>query len=302
MERFTTSGPIVYFAPQDRRDAKAVARACDRAVAVLAKSWGLRPPADCQVWVTRDGRDFVTASAPTAWRALLVVTRPIWSRSLAKSWRFSGGLSQHSGRRWVIGVQPMDLMGATDPGVQHRLFVPEDDMEQKVRHVVCHELAHAATASLQLPDWLDEGLAMLTVDRCLGKATVQPRTIDLLGHLPRRSERKHPVDVVLRQYAQAYWLTRYVDEERPEVLRKSLAATKPGKAQPLGKALATTKPGDLGTLRDTLVTKKKGEVEIELARAFRCDRTALVLTLEQAAYERFGPDAEQAPADPPATE
>jgi hypothetical protein len=258
VEQLTTSGPTVYFEAQDGDDAKLIAGACECAVTVLGEEWGLRPPEDCRVYVASDGRSFVTRSAPPAWRVLLTVTRPIWSRTLRKSWRFSGGLSQQYGRRWVIGVKPVRLMRAADPGVQHRLFVTEDDVEQRVRHVLTHELAHAAASDRKLPDWLDEGLAMLAVDRCFEKATVRAETIDLVGHRPKRSERKRPVDTTLRLYAQAYWTARYIDEAKPGLLREVLANAAPG------------------------------DVDLALAQAFGCDRATLVATLESAARKRFG--------------
>jgi predicted nucleic acid-binding protein len=257
VEQRTTSGPTVWFDPQDCHDAELVAGACDRAVRVLDEVWGLLLPADCRVYVVSDGRSFVKGSAPPLWRALLTITQPFWSRTLAKSWRFSGGLSQRYGQRWVIGIKPSRLMRIADPGNQQRLFVADHDVEQRTQHVVCHELAHAAAASHKPPDWLDEGLAMLAVDRCLGVQTVRAETIDAIGRLPRRAERKRPIDVALRLYARAYWLTRYVDEERPGLLRRVLATAAPG------------------------------ELDLALARAFGCERAALVRTLETAAYERY---------------
>lgn len=127
-----------------------------------------------------------------------------------------------------------------------------------MRHVVYHELAHAAAADHKLPDWLDEGLAMLAVDRCLDKVTVRAETIDLIDHRPKRSERKRPVDTTLRLYAQAYWTTRYVDEARP------------------------------GLLREVLQQAAPGEVDLVLAQAFECDRVALAGTLQSAAHEYYG--------------
>jgi len=256
MEQLTTSGPTVFYGPEDRDDARLAADACETAIAFLAGSWGLQAPAGCRVYVVTDGRGFVTDSAPPAWRAVLTVTRPLWSRNLAKTWRFSGGLSQRYGDRWVIGVKPVRMLRVTDPGVQHRLFVTETP-EQRLQHVVSHELTHAATGRHRLPEWLDEGIAMLAVDRCLGVDTVRAETIDLLARRPRSHERKHPVDMALREFVQGYWATRYLDETRP------------------------------GLLRDTLAGEAPGRIEPALATAFGVDPGALVAHLTGAAHERF---------------
>jgi hypothetical protein len=244
MERLTTSGPTVFYGAEDLDDARLAADACDTAVAFLAGAWGVQTPAGCRVYVVTDGRGFVTDSAPPAWRAVLTVTRPLWSRNLAKTWRFSGGLSQQYGERWVIGVKPVRMLRVADPGVQHRLFVNEGP-EQRLQHVVSHELTHAATGRYRLPEWLNEGMAMLAVDRCLGVDTVRAETIDLLARRPRSHERKHPVDMALREFVQGYWATRYLDETRPGLLRDTLAGEAPGRIEP---ALATAFDVDPGAL------------------------------------------------------
>jgi hypothetical protein len=244
MEQLTTSGPTVFYAPEDRDDAHLAADACDTAVAFLAGTWGLQTPTGCRVYVVTDGRGFVTGSAPPAWRTILTVTRPLWSRNLAKTWRFSGGLSQQYGNRWVIGVKPVRMLRVTDPGVQHRLFVGEEP-EQRLNHVVSHELTHAATGRSRLPEWLNEGMAMLAVDRCLGVDTVRAETIDLLARRPRSHERKHPVDMALREFVQGYWATRHLDETRPGLLRDALETAAPGKVEPALAAALDVDPGAL---------------------------------------------------------
>jgi hypothetical protein len=103
-------------------------------------------------------------------------------------------------------------------------------MDEKVRHITCHELVHAFTAHLKLPMWLNEGLAMVTVDKLHGEPTVQLETIETLDRPPhdagpgryRKLTLRDP-DAVVYHYVRGYWITRYLDETQPELLRSLLA-------------------------------------------------------------------------------
>jgi hypothetical protein len=110
-----------------------------------------------------------------------------------------------------------------------RIYIREDTLEDKVRHVTCHELTHAMSTHLGLPAWLKEGLAMVAVDRYFGRPTVQPGTLEMLAEPPHpkgqgEQQRPDPRDpeAMLAIYARGYWLTRYLDERKPELLKDLL--------------------------------------------------------------------------------
>ncbi len=118
-----------------------------------------------------------------------------------------------------MGVKPMRLMAAADRSIGERIFIREDDITQKVRHVTCHELTHASTAHLKLPSWLNEGLAMVTVDRFFGKPTVREETLATLGARPRPSRPRDSAGVnlddkgaIVRHYVRGYWIARLLAE------------------------------------------------------------------------------------------
>jgi hypothetical protein len=113
-----------------------------------------------------------------------------------------------------------------DRSIGERIFVPVTDVEEKVQHNTCHELAHAFVDHLDLPDWLKEGLAMVTVDRFAGKATIRPETLETLERAApdaepagrQRLNTKDP-DSVVYLYVRGYWLTRYLEETQPGLLK-----------------------------------------------------------------------------------
>ena len=122
----------------------------------------------------------------------------------------------------MVGVKPPRLIQTSDTSLGVRIFVPELDMSRKAQQITCHELTHAATAHLKLPAWLNEGLAMLTVDRFVGQPTVKAETVTALAHAPDTPRsRRYPQnpDALVYLYVRGYWLTRYFEETQPGMLK-----------------------------------------------------------------------------------
>jgi len=177
-------------------------------------------------------------------------------------WRSAGGWAQRLGRRHTVCVKPPRAYEDTDREPGRALF-PDAPLEEKVRHVTCHELTHAFTDFLRLPPWLNEGVAMVAVDRLVGVPTVRPESLELLriDGSKEATEWKGSVrefarggtEALIEIYARGYWVTRYLDEERPDVLRYLLArrmapGTLEGKladALGLGEELSWTGLGEL---------------------------------------------------------
>ena len=128
----------------------------------------------------------------------------------------------------MIGVKPPRLIQTSDTSIGVRIFISELDVARKVEQATCHELTHAATAHLKLPPWLNEGLAMLTVDRFVGQPTVKAETVTTLAHavdtLRLRQYPQYPrdQDALVYIYVHGYWLTRYFEETAPGLIRDLL--------------------------------------------------------------------------------
>jgi len=120
-------------------------------------------------------------------------------------------------------------MQVADRSIGERIFIKNEDVAQKVQHVTCHELVHAFTAHLKLPMWLNEGLAMLTVDRYFGEPTVRGETLETLARAPQglrpgryRRLRLKDEDDMVYHVVRGYWLTCYIEDTRPEWLKDIL--------------------------------------------------------------------------------
>jgi hypothetical protein len=100
--------------------------------------------------------------------------------------------------------------------------------KEKFCNTIVHELTHAATAHLNLPFWLNEGVALLVAESALGYGHVKWETLENLTiptkrigyfHLPSQQD-------LVQQYSEGYWLTRYLQEQYQGILRKLLSEWK----------------------------------------------------------------------------
>jgi hypothetical protein len=219
-------GLTLFFDAGERDAVELLRRACEKSTRLIHDCWGLATPSDCRVSLMTSWPHFVFHSAPWSWRILLGATMPLWYWRARNLWKYAGGWAQRYGKRRAVGVKPPRLIQAADRSIGERIFVKNEDMGEKVQHVTCHELVHAFTAHLKLPMWLNEGLAMLTVDRYAGKPTVRPETLETLARAPQgtgpgryRKLRVRDRDGMVYHVVRGYWLTRYIEDTRPGWLK-----------------------------------------------------------------------------------
>ncbi len=232
MHSVEIAGLRLYYPPEEAETAGIIAGACVRGLEIIQEHWGLNAPAECRIYVMTSWRGFLLHAAPWPWRIAMTITLPIWGPRAQALWTVAGGFHQAFGRRRAIGVKPPRLLEEADRTIGQRIFVrPEPrDLEREVRHVTCHELAHACTAHLRPPMWLNEGLAMVTVDHFNGAPTVRDDSLEILarGHAAGDSARYQDVDAddqeaLLYHAVRGYWLTRFLDEQHPDTLQSLLA-------------------------------------------------------------------------------
>jgi hypothetical protein len=144
-------------------------------------------------------------------------------------WIYAGGWVQRYGRRIAVGIKPPRLIEVSDRSMGELIFYPEEDPSRKLESVTCHELTHAFTSHLKLPMWLNEGLAMVTVDGMAGKPTVRSETLDTLRSSSGQSGlgsygrlRAGDTQGLVYHTVRGYWITRYIDEVRPGLLGRLL--------------------------------------------------------------------------------
>jgi hypothetical protein len=229
MESRSVDGLTLYFDADERETADLVEQACQQSLRLIRQSWGLDAPEGCRVYVMTSWRHFVFHSAPWPRKILLGLFMPLWALRARRIWAFSGGWTLPY-RRPAVGIKPPRLIEAGDSSIGARVFVKEEDLNEKVRHVTCHELVHACSAHLKLPMWLNEGLAMVTVDRLLQTATVRTETLEVLGApsgdaSPRgyRGISVKEQETFVYAFVRGYWITRHLEETQPELLKSLLA-------------------------------------------------------------------------------
>jgi hypothetical protein len=230
METMPVAGLTLFFDAAEHGAARLIAGACEASVPLLDRHWGLGTPKDCRVYVLTAPLPFFFHAAPWPWRLLLGVSLPLWAPRVRRTWASANGWAQRYGQRRAVGVKPPRLARTGVNGSGGRIFVAGTDVDEQVCHTTCHELTHAFSAHLRLPMWLNEGLANVTVDRLAGRPTIQPATLNSLGNAAygNRAEdyrrlRSGDLEGLIYHFVRGYWLTRYLDETQPALLRRLLA-------------------------------------------------------------------------------
>lgn len=230
METLKINGLALFFDASEQDAAELIGAACERSVQIIHERWDLDIPEDCRVYVMTSWLRFLFHAPPWPYRILVAATLPLWYFRARKLWALAGGWHQQFGQRRAVGVKPPRLLQIADTHIGARIFIQEDDLREKVRRNTCHELTHAFTSHLGLPMWLNEGLAMVTVDRFAGKPTVQPETIEALAQSSQdtspgryRELRGEAMDnLMVYHCVRGYWLTRYLEDTQPDLLKSLL--------------------------------------------------------------------------------
>jgi hypothetical protein len=236
MESLHVDGLTLFFPAEERAAAELVRQACAATIPLIRDSWGVATPQDVRIYVVTSAAWLraMFHAAPWRWRPSMMVSLPLWYPRGRRLWQVAGGWQQQLGSRRAVCVKPPRLLAQATSGPGDRVFVREDDPEAKVQQITCHELTHAFTAHLELPSWLNEGLAMVTTERFAAKPMVRHDSLALLEQhgelegLPgRQASRPGGIDAVISLYARSYWRTRYLEETRPGLLRDVLAQPQP---------------------------------------------------------------------------
>jgi hypothetical protein len=231
MERRRLSQGVELLFPKGEEEAAdLIERAVARSLTVIHQKWDLPEARRCRVYVMTAWLPAVLHSTPWYLLPASLLALPFWAPRIRRLWPATGGWTQRFGGRPAVGIKPPWLLEKADRTVGEMLFLKEPDPRKKAEHVTCHELTHALTAHLHLPAWLNEGVAMLSVDAYAGSPTVRAASLHLLpGGEQGRSPQQYLKLLGMKPkelagpYARAYWVTRFLDEQRPAFLRRLLA-------------------------------------------------------------------------------
>jgi hypothetical protein len=225
MDSIKVNNIKIFFESSERDTADLIAGACEKAIRQIGEDWDLTLPRNCRIYVMTSAVRFFFQSASLKWKILLVVSLPLWYLQLKKMWQYSGAWTQRYGDRVVIGIKSPDVLKKGDKSIGERVFVAEPDIKKKIQHFTCHELVHACAARLRLPMWLNEGIAMLTVDRFTGTQTVRADALNLVKNFnpkaPPQTRREIYRDKEKIAYytLRGYWLVMYIEKTHPGLLK-----------------------------------------------------------------------------------
>ena len=231
-EKIPLNGLTIYYQASESGTAELVHRTCSKSIQIIQQLWGLAAPDDCRIYVLNaNWMGSIFNAAPLLWRIRLGITLPVWYFRVKSTWLIAAGWALPFGKRRFIGIKTPRLIQLSDRSMGSRIFIHNDDLDVKVQHTTCHELTHACAAHLKLPAWLNEGLAMFTVDHYAGEMTVRQDTLEILRHSSEKPstasyQRINYKDqnTVIYTVVRGYWIIRYFEDTHPGFLKELLTS------------------------------------------------------------------------------
>jgi hypothetical protein len=219
----------IYFTPEDKGTSDSLENVCKRSFNIIQSTWGLTEPSECRVYIMTSWLHFMFDTAPWYTRIYLAALFPFWWYRILKSWSYSGGWTIQYGKHIAVGIKPPRLLTGLDIRIGESIYIKEPDVLRKVEHITCHELTHAWSKHLHLPLWLNEGIAMVSVDRYMGYQTVKQESLDLMNRSSLALHGKSYADMndmkkrdVAALYVRGYWITRFLIDTYPGLLQEIL--------------------------------------------------------------------------------
>jgi len=199
-------------------------------IACIQELWGLPVPPRCPVYVMTSWLSFIFRSAPWYMKIILGCYFLFWWYDTVKRWHILSGWTLRYLNYPAVGIKPPRLLAKMNRRIADLISSDEQGMHKRMRNLLCHELTHAFTFKHRLPMWLNEGLAILTAEKYIGSQTVPPATLQAIR---QRAGKVSPVAYaqlynkqhadIAYHYTRGYWITRYLHETHPDLLRTLLA-------------------------------------------------------------------------------
>lgn len=216
----------LYYDLLDWEDADFLEPHIMQSVKLLQSTWGLEAPKECRVYIMDSWASFLFHSGPWYLNIIYLIFFPVLYFRINRVWNFCRGWTLLIRKRPAVGIKPLRLSKSTkNQRVGELIFVKEKDETIKLQNALCHELTHAYSVKLNLPMWLNEGIAMLTAEKYVGRQTVREDSLLLLKKLSTikktGSYRKLPRmndETIAYHYVRGYWLTRLLAEKHPALL------------------------------------------------------------------------------------
>ncbi len=241
--RDVAPGVRLHYPDSEKETADILESAYHEARPCIEAIWGFAPPPKLRLCVlTTPAKLLLLGLVFSSWwqRIAQVMLWPLVYGATVGRWRYTAGCAIQHPACPVAGIKPPCVLEKGDKRVGQHLYVDAEDTRAKLRDATCHELAHAFAAGIWAPGWLNEGVAVWTVDKLLEQQTVRAETLDLLRtfqeHGPKCTYKDLDVAATqfLYRYVRGYWVVRYIEERQPGFLRELLISARDRKLRPKG--------------------------------------------------------------------
>lgn len=225
MEHLSSNGIDIYYYPEHGESAEVVREAAREGAEFIKNYWGLSIPEGTTIAIVRSWFDLFKKTSNLPQKLLTALLQPHVFIRFRRMWRIIGGVAGQRGKVPVIGLKSLEYFKQSDPMVGRLIYQKNLDDLEAYRCIVCHELTHTALLSVGPPRWLNEGVAMLTVDQMSRGNSVREGTrlslqVPRLSREPRLTYRCFFPNVVsmFETYARSYWFVRYFMEHVPGLM------------------------------------------------------------------------------------
>ncbi|WP_432663723.1 hypothetical protein R9X47_24450 [Wukongibacter baidiensis] len=225
---------------------------------LIYETWGLNVPSKYKIFVVDSYTYFVFAAAPWYLKIAFGLVFPLWYFSARKVWKFAGGITLLKVKYSPIVIKPMELLTKADTSIGDKIFIRDKDLRKKLQHIICHEIVHVFSSKLKLPMWLNEGIAMVTVDKLLGEQTVRNDTTQMFSDnqykkLTYKKLSKADKNTIAYNYVYGYWAVMYLEKEHPGFLKELFKKGKVDFEKEIAKKLGIDKKKLWNEFRDLML-------------------------------------------------
>lgn len=207
-----------------------IARYYEEAVPLLQAKWGQGNVGAIHIYLCKDPIEFMLSIARGIRKALWVIFLPFWAGRVKRFYKRAGGVTLQLHGDAYIWLRPPDEYEYVDKTIGNILFGKIEDPYEKLQFVFVHELTHAHIGNRNLPSWLNEGIAMISVDAYFKKCTVLEDVLESFI----KEHRRHALvgyhrmaietpDNIAFTYAYGYWATEYIETVSPGLIKEALS-------------------------------------------------------------------------------
>lgn len=233
-EKLLVNGIKLYFESAEQQAADLITGAVERTAGLIQEYLELPVPFGLRVYVMTSWMNFVFHASPWGWKTLNALTFPVLYPRAQRVWKISNGWSLPYKRRPAVGIKPPRLHLLGDRKRYENFFMIEKNIDDDVMHTTCHELVHAFTTHLRLPGWLNEGLAVRMTDHFAGNPMIKDASLQIMKESIKKPELSNyrslstqDMDTLRYIYIRSYWIVRFIDETRPDLLKRLFGSSKP---------------------------------------------------------------------------